>query len=169
MSSSFVCKTCGDTHEGLPTDLGWTLPDVVWFIPEADRPSRAKFDTDRCQLGDRFFIRCILKLPFNEQPGYYGWGVWVELSESSFYRYVELYDEDGSSEPAVPGHIANEIPAYPSTLGLLVTVQFQSSTSRPTVYVPATSDHPLAAAQSSGLDNQQYHAILVVTGSVSGP
>jgi hypothetical protein len=142
---------------------------VVWSIPETDRPSRAKFDADRCQLGDRFFIRCILKLPFNEQSGYYGWGVWVELSESNFYRYVELYDEDGSSEPVVPGHIANEIPAYPSTLGLSVTVQFQDSTSRPTVCIPAASNHPLAAEQSGGLDNQQYHAILIATGSVSGP
>lgn len=86
LSNSFFCKTCGDTHEGLPTDHGWTLPDVVWSIPEADRSSQAKFDADCCQLGDRFFIRGILKLPFNEQPGYYGWGVWVELSESSFYR-----------------------------------------------------------------------------------
>ena len=169
MTSSFVCNTCGDTHEGLPTDLAWTLPDVVWSIPEADRTSLAKFDTDRCQLGDRFFIRCILKLPFREQSGYYGWGVWVELPETSFYRYVELYDEDGSSEPVVSGHIANEIPAYPSTLGLPVTVQFQDSTSRPTVNVPTTSNHALAAAQSRGIDNQQYHAILVATGSLGGP
>ena len=169
MTSSFVCNTCGDTHEVLPTDLAWTLPDVVWSIPEADRTSLAKFDTDRCQLGDRFFIRCILKLPFREQSGYYGWGVWVELPETSFYRYVELYDEDGSSEPVVSGHIANEIPAYPSTLGLPVTVQFQDSTSRPTVNVPTTSNHALAAAQSRGIDNQQYHAILVATGSLGGP
>jgi hypothetical protein len=142
---------------------------VVWAIPAAERASRAKFDTDRCQLGDRFFIRCVVKLPFNEQPGYYGWGVWVELPESSFYRYDELYDEDGSGEPVVSGQIANEIPAYPSTLGLPVTVQFQDSTSRPTVNVPATSNHPLAAQQSNGVDHQQYHAILVSTGSVSGP
>ncbi len=169
MTNSFVCNTCGDTHEGLPTDLAWTLPDVVWSIPEADRTSLAKFDTDRCQLGDRFFIRCILELPFREQSGYYGWGVWVELPESSFYRYVELYDEDGSSEPVVSGHLANEIPAYPSTLGLPVTVQFQDSTSRPTVNVPTTSNHALAAAQSGGIDNQQYHAILVATGSLGGP
>ena len=169
MTSSFICKTCGDAHEGLPTDHGWKLPDAVWAIPEAERASRAQFDTDRCQLGERFFIRCVLKLPFNEQSGYYGWGVWVELSESSFYRYVELYDEDGSSEPVIAGHIANEIPAYPSALGLPVSVQFQDSTSRPTVYFPTTSNHPLAADQSSGIDNQQYHAILVATGSLGGP
>jgi hypothetical protein len=169
LSNSFICKTCGDTHEGLPTDHGWTLPDAVWSIPEADRSSQAKFDTDCCQLGNRFFIRCILELPFNEQSGYYGWGVWVELLESNFCRYVELYDQDGSSEPVVPGQIANEIPGYPSTLGLPITVQFQDSTSRPNVNVPMSSNHPLAAQQSNGVDDQQYHAIFVSTGSVSGP
>jgi hypothetical protein len=169
MSTSFTCKTCGKTHEGLPTDTGWTLPDDVWAIPEADRSTHAKFGADLCQFGDRFFIRCVLKLPFNEQSGYYGWGVWVELSESDFNRYLELYDKDGSSEPTVSGLIANEIPYYPPTLGLPVMVQFQSSTSRPSVHLPATSTHPLVSEQSSGMDNQRYHEILVATGSVSGP
>lgn len=169
MSSSFICQTCGDTHEGMPTDHGWTLPDVVWDIPEDERATRSQFNSDLCQFGDRFFIRCVLKLPFNEQPGYYGWGVWVELPEADFYRYVEIYDKDGSSEPMVHGAIANEMPGYPATLALPVMVQFQSSTSRPAVHVPSDSLHPLAAQQSSGIDNGQYHAILVATGSIGGP
>jgi hypothetical protein len=169
MSSSFVCPSCGDTHEGTPTDHGWKLPDVVWDIPEDERPTRAKFNGDLCQFGDRFFIRCVLKLPFNDQLGYYGWGVCVELSETDFYRYLEIYDKDGSGEPMVHGAIANEMPDYPTTLGLSIMVQFQDSTSRPTVQVPSASSHPLAAEQSSGIDNWRYHAILVSTGSVGGP
>jgi len=128
----------------------------------------AKFNSDLCQFGNRFFIRCLLKLPFNEQPGYYGWGVWVEVAEPDFYRYVELYDKDGSAEPPVLGAIANAMPGYPPTLGLPVTVQFQSSTSRPMIAVSA-SDHPIAEEQSRGIDNQRYHEILVATGSVGGP
>jgi len=169
LSTSFICKTCGKTHEGLPTDRGWTLPDVVWAIPETERSDQARFNADLCQFGDRFFIRCILKIQFKEQPGYYGWGVWVEVSEADFYRYIEVYDKDGSGEPMVPGSIANEMPAYPSTLGLPVMVQFQNSTSRPTVHLPSTSNHPLAAEQSAGIDYQRYHAILVATGAVSEP
>jgi hypothetical protein len=142
---------------------------VVWSIPKPIVRAGPSSIPTVCQLGDRFFIRCVLKLPFNEQSGYYGWGAWVELSESSFYSYVALYDADGSSEPAVTGHVANEIPAYPSTLGLPVTVQFQGSTSRPTVLIPTTSNHPLAAQQSSAVDNQQYHEILVSTGAVTRP
>ena len=168
MTSTFICSTCGETHEGLPTDHGWKLPDDVWAIPDGERSDKAKFDNDLCQLGNRFFIRCVLKLPFNEQPDYYGWGVWVEVEESDFYRYVELYDKDGSSERPVPGAIANAMPGYPPTLGLSVNVQFQSNTSRPTVAVSA-STHPIAAEQSTGIDSQRYHEILVATGSVGGP
>ncbi|MGO4221084.1 DUF2199 domain-containing protein [Lysobacter sp. TAF61] len=169
MSFSFVCPTCGDTHEGMPTDHGWKLPDVVWDIPEGERSCRGKFNSDLCQLGDRFFIRCVLKLPFTEQSGYYGWGAWVELSETDFYRYVAIYDKDGSEEPTVPGAIANAMPGYSQTLGMPVMVQFQGSTSRPTVHVPSASGHPLALEQTSGIDNRRYHAILVSTGAVGGP
>jgi hypothetical protein len=133
MSSSFVCSTCGETHDGMPTDHGWKLPDVVWDIPDGERSARAKFNGDLCQFGDRFFIRCVLKLPFNDQSGYYGWGVWVELAETAFHRYVEIYDKDGSGEPMVRGSIANEIPGYPATLGFpshgAVPRQHQSSDS----------------------------------------
>jgi hypothetical protein len=166
---SFVCPTCGETHAGLPTDHGWQLPDDVWAIPESDRSARAKFTKDLCQLGDRFFIRCILKIPFVERPDYYGWGVWVVVQERDFYRYVELYDLDGSGEPTIAGSIANEIPGYPSTAGLAVAVQFQGSAGRPSVLVESSSGHVLAAEQHGGMDNRRYHEILVATGAVSGP
>ena len=167
--NSFVCATCGETHEGMPTDYGWKMPDVLWDIPEERRSIEAKFNADLCRLGDRFFIRAVLQLPFNEQPGFYAWGPWVELSEQDFDRYVELYDKDGSGEPMLQGVLANELPLYPSTLGLPVMVQLRDSTNRPTLHVGTASDHPLAAEQSQGIDNQRYHQILVATGTVGGP
>lgn len=160
MSSSFTCQTCGETHDGLPTDRGWTLPDAVWAVPEVDRSSRAKFNSDLCQMDDRHFIRCLLKIPFNEQAGYFGWGVWIEVLEIDFYRYIELYDKDGSSEPAIHGMIANEIPTYPSSLGMPVLMQFQDSKSRPDVRFPATAKHPLATDKADGLNNARYHELI---------
>jgi hypothetical protein len=164
MKSSFVCATCGETHEGAPTDYGWKLPDEVWAIPEIERSQKAKFDSDLCQLGNRFFIRCVLKLPFTELRGYYAWGIWVEVAETDFYRYVELYSQDGRTEPPIPGSIANTIPTYPSTLGLPVAVQFQDVTNRPTVDVTPAGTHILTAEQTNGIDSQRYHEILVATG-----
>ena len=55
----------------MPTDHGWKLPDDVWDIPEYERKDKAKFDNDFCQLGNRFFIRCVLKLPFIDQADFY--------------------------------------------------------------------------------------------------
>jgi hypothetical protein len=152
----------------LPTDHGWTLPDEVWAIPPTERREKAKFNADLCELGERFFMRCILKLPFNQQPEYYGWGIWVEVSERDFLRYVDLYNEDGTSEAPVPGKIANSVPGYPPTLGLPVMVQFQASTSRPVV-APIDQDHPLTIDHREGIDNRRYHQILVSTGSMCGP
>jgi hypothetical protein len=162
--TSFVCATCGETHDGLPTDFAWKLPDEVWAIPEDRRSLEAKFNSDLCQMGDRFFIRAVLKLPFNQQPGFYAWGPWVEVQREIFYRYVEIYDMDGSNEPPVAGTLANAIPSYPETLNLAVLVQFQNSTSRPTLQT-VQRDHPLADEQAHGIDNRRYHEILAATGS----
>jgi len=70
----------------LPTDHGWKLPDEVWAIPPIERHEWAKFNADLCELGERLFMRCILKLPFTQQPEYYGWGIWIEVSERDFLR-----------------------------------------------------------------------------------
>ena len=148
----------------MPTDFGWQLPDEVWAVPEAERSTRAKFDSDRCQFGKRFFIRCILTLPFTEQPDYYAWGVWAEIVESDFWRYIELYDKDGRAEPPIFGSIANAIPGYTSTIGLAVQVQLQDAKSRPTVRV-VDIDHPLSMEQVAGISNQRYHDILASTGA----
>jgi len=164
--NSFVCATCGETHEGMPTDSGWTLPDEVWSLPGNRRSSEARFNADLCEFGDRRFIRCVLQLPFKEQPGSYAWGPWVELSPQHYARYVELYDRDGSAEPMVPGTLANEFPTYPSTLGLPVMVQFQGSSARPSVHVAADATHPLAAEQAEGIGNARYHDFLVATGAI---
>jgi hypothetical protein len=161
-SSGFECATCGESHDGLPTDRGFTLPDEVWAIPEEERGERAKFDSDLCRLGERYFFRGVLFVPFNEQAGEFGWGVWVEVSEDAFQRYVALYDADGRSEPPVSGTIANDIPTYPATLGLPVRVQFQTSSSRPIFLLAEDNEHPLAVEQAKGMSHRRYHEILAV-------
>jgi hypothetical protein len=100
---SFVCAQCGQSHEGLLTDQGWKLPDAVWAIPEPERATRAHYDTDLCQLDERFFIRCILRIPFSERERYFGWGVWVDVEREDFVRYVQLYNVDAHEELAKRG------------------------------------------------------------------
>ncbi len=98
-SGSFVCGTCGKTHDRLPTDWAYKLPDDVWALPAAERAEQAQYTTDLCQLGERFFIRCLLRVRMLGVDGYFGWGIWVEVQRPDFMRYVELYNDDATSEP----------------------------------------------------------------------
>lgn len=169
MTTSFLCGTCGELHEGLPTDRAWKLPDEVWALSEDEREARAKWTDDLCQLDERYFIRCVLKVPFRELEGYYGWGVWAEVAEKDFRRYLKLYSEDASGEPPVPGTLANAITQYGAAVGLPVSVQLGNATSRPNLHVPLSTGHMLAVEQAAGMSNARYHDILASTGVIGGP
>lgn len=150
-------------------DTSYTLPDDVWAIPADERASQAKWTTDLCQLGERYFIRGFLPIPFTERAGSYGWGVWVEVGSSAFERYVALYDQDASQEPQVSGHLANRVPVHEGSLGLSVLIQFESNTNRPTITFPAGSQHPFALEQREGINEARFHTILVATGAIDAP
>lgn len=169
MAASFTCSICGNAHEGLPTDYAYCLPDDVWAIPVQEREARAQWSADLCQLGSRFFIRCILFVPFTERPGEFGWGVWAEVSEAVFQRYLQVYEHDATGEPEATGVLANNVPAYPQLVGTPVLIQFGSSTERPTLRFPPSAVHMFAHEQGHGINEARYHEILVSTGAISGP
>ena len=169
MATSFSCSICGEPHEGLPTDYAYKLPDVVWAMPEQEREANARWNSDLCQLGSRFFIRCILFVPFTERAGKFGWGVWVEVPESVFQRYREVYDHDARGEPEATGSLANNVPAYSQVVGSPVLLRFGTSTERPSVWFPPGASHPFAREQRGGISEARYHEVLVSTGAISGP
>jgi hypothetical protein len=158
---SFICSECGETHDGLPTDSAFKLPDEVWAIPEPERSSKAKFTSDLCQLDERYFIRCLLEVPFTDQHGYYGWGAWAEVTLPVFMKYLDLYDKDGTGEPRLEGALANDLPTYGKTLGLPVLLQFQTPDRRPTLHFAADAQHPLAREAAQGISYARFHEILV--------
>lgn len=90
-STKYVCAQCGTTHEGYLTDRGWKMPDDAWALPEAERAARSHCDADLCKLDDRYFIRCILRVPFTERVGYFGWGVWAEVALTDFERWKRTH------------------------------------------------------------------------------
>jgi hypothetical protein len=165
MSEWFACPQCGKIHEGLPKDQAFKLPDEVWAIPEPDRSESAKWNTDLCQLGDRFFIRCLLPVPFaGSEDDYYGWGVWVEVDPAVFQRYLEIYDKDGSAEPEASGKLANSIPLYADSFGSTVTIGFGLPADRPTLTFSEDSNS-LAHDQRVGLSQQKFHELLAMMDS----
>jgi hypothetical protein len=153
----------------MPTDRAWTLPDDVWAVPETERADRANWNQDLCDMDGRFFVRGVLKVPFQSLDGYYGWGVWAEIAEMDFNRYLEIYSADGSQEPPVAGKLANDICHYGNTLGMPVSVQFGNATSRPAFSASLESGHRLAQEQLNGMSNEHYHEILLSMGYLGGP
>jgi hypothetical protein len=160
MSGHFVCATCGQSHDGLPTDWGFKLPDDVWAIPATGREAAARFTDDLCQYGERHFIRGLLSVPLPDIASDFGWGVWAEVDAAVFQRYLDLYDADGSSEPLHSGTLANSLPGYVSSLHAPVSIQFLDSTQRPLFRLPERDRSTLAIEQRTGMSSARYHQIL---------
>lgn len=160
MTDRFTCSICGEEHDGLLTDWAYKLPDEVWALSECTRAEKARFTDDLCQFDERNFIRCVLDVPFQDSSGSFGWGAWVEVDWPTFERYLELFDEDGSWEPAHAGTLANNLPAYPGSLGTAVTIELRVPTKRPGLSLKPEDESRLAVEQRGGIDVTRYHEIL---------
>ncbi len=163
---SFVCAQCGNIHAGLPKDQGYTLPDDVWAIPEVERKQQADWSTDLCNMGDRYFLRATLEVPFADSDDCFVWGVWAEVDAPTFKRYVEIYDKDGSNEPPASGKLANQIPTYEDATSERVTIVFGSPDERPKLTLASDSTYSLAIDQRRGIDRTRYHDILAAVGEI---
>lgn len=165
-SPSFVCPHCGRSHDDFPTDYGYSLPDDVWAVPEEERASKAKWTSDLCQFGERYFIRCLLPLQFTDRDGYFSWGLWAEVEWPVFERYLQIYEQDATSEPAASAKLANQPPGYERVLGCPVSITFGTSTERPRIeFFPGHSDG-LASEQVRGITSARYHQILENIGAI---
>jgi hypothetical protein len=162
LGDSFTCSICAKEHGGLVTDWAYKLPDDVWAIPEAERGEKARFNNDLCQFDDRSFIRCVLDVPFTEAPGNFGWGAWAEVDWPTFERYLELYDEDGTTEPPRSGKLANHLPAYEGSLGTPVSIHFRDPSKRPALFLKPEDRSQLALDQRAGIGSARYHEILAI-------
>lgn len=166
MANQFVCSICGKEHAGLPTDWAFKLPDDVWAIREPERADTARFNNDLCQLGERYFIRCVLEMPFTDREGFFGWGAWAEVEWEVFQRYLELYEADGRNELPKEGSLANTLRAYdPDTKGHPILIQFREATRRPSLHVFPEDVSALALEQRKGIEEIRYHEILDAIGA----
>ena len=164
METFFICPHCGNAHEGYPTDYGWTLPDEVWALSKRERKSKTSYNADLCRYGKRYFIRGVLSLPFKDQPGEFGWGIWVEVDGPIFQKYLDLYEKDALDEPRITGYLANQPPGYEDLLHHQIEIQFGISTQRPTLWFSQDSTQAMAMEQRFGIDHVRYHEILKAIG-----
>ena len=156
----WTCSRCGAEHEGVPLDWAYDRP-VYW---DGTRSEHDWLTEDLCtwtdDVGERsYFIRGVLHVPIPETGGTLGYGVWSSLSEQSFKRVSELWDDPARvEEEPYFGWLSNSLPGYPETLNLPLDVVVQEIDKRPSL-VLHEGDHPLIGEQRRGISVARVHEI----------
>ncbi len=124
---------------------------------------RAELSADSCVIElpevTHFFIRGRLEIPIVGSEDLFVWLVWTSLSEKSFRRVTELWEQPGrEGEPPYFGWLCSELPYSTPTLGLKTHVHTRPVGERPFVEVEQT-DHPLAIEQRAGITRDRVQAI----------
>ena len=152
---AFKCSCCGKTHEGSP-GFGFRAPDQYVSLSEQQKAEMSRIGDDLCMIthdeGTDFFVRAILEIPIHGARDPFLWGVWVSLSEQSFERYRQTFEEPVEGETFF-GWVCNEIKPYPSARMRPADVVVQAGRARPKVILHKDEfeDDPLVADQVNGI------------------
>ena len=150
----FVCRTCGQTHEGVPLSFAADFPDLYANMAEPDRSARALISSDQCIVDEAsFFIRGCLEIPVRDSGEVFIWGLWSSVKEEVFNEISESWQEVGREMLRGPfkARLANSLPVYPETLNLKLRIVIQPVGTRPLFILE--EEHPLATAQQHGISS----------------
>lgn len=156
---NWTCPVCKVEHTDLPLCFGVEAP---WraLVPESEAESRVALTADQCVVDEEhFFIRGHIEIPILDHAEPLAFSVWSSLSERSFRHMSERWHAaDRAADPAYFGWLCSEIPVYPSTLHLQLSVQSQPPGFVPLFTVKPT-DHPLAVDQRHGISIERWHEL----------
>jgi hypothetical protein len=159
--TSWACSVCGAEHDGLPLDWAFDAP-AYW---DGGRSETDRLGTDVCvwtdDAGTRcYFVRGLVSLPLAEGGDAFRYGAWSSLSEASFERLLELWDDPARvREPPYFGWLSNSLPGYPETLGLPVDVVTGDLELRPAL-VLRDADHPVVREQRDGISLERARELV---------
>jgi hypothetical protein len=157
---TWSCSVCGKEHDGLPLD--WSFDEPTYW--DGGRDDGDKIDSDLCVWTDDegtrcYFIRGVLHIPIVESDETFAYGVWSSLSEASFARVVELWEDPARMhETPYFGWLSNSIPGYPETVSLPLDVMTNALDLRPAL-VLHDGDHPLVREQRNGISWERVREI----------
>src|SRR5262249_15561363 len=87
---SYVCRSCGQRHDGGPFAYGSEAPAYWSETLAADKDSA--LGEEQCIIqAEHYFVRARLVIPVNDAESDFEWGVWVTLSERNFERMSQLW------------------------------------------------------------------------------
>lgn len=168
---SFVCPTCGQSHEGVPLSFAADFPDMYANMSESDRGTRALISSDQCIVDEeRFFIRGCLEIPILNSSEVFVWGLWASVKEEVFNEISESWEEEGRETHRGPfkARLANSLSVYPETLNVKLRVAIQPVGTRP-LFMLEEEQHPLAMAQQHGISRLEAMELSSILLHVQGP
>lgn len=155
----WTCATCGVEHASLPLCFG---ADAPWrtFVPQREFNGRVQLTADQCVVdGQYFFIRGHIELPIVDAADHFSWSVWCSLSEASFRRMTERWDDPRRDGDGYFGWLCTQIPVYPSTLHLQTNVRVRAVGLVPLIELHEC-EHPLYLEQRDGVTLERVHQIV---------
>jgi hypothetical protein len=160
MDYTWTCGCCGKQFNTLPLDFSCKAPDQWSALPENERAERGTLDSDLCKIDEDLFVSGCLEVPIIGREEVFIWGVWASVSRQSLERILELWDAPViADEPPKFGWLCNNLPLYPTTLGLKTNLHLRSGGVRPAIELEPT-DHPLAIEQRAGISLQRVEEIV---------
>jgi len=165
MNTAWTCACCGKEYDKLSFAYALDEPDNWGAVPREERHYRGVLGSDSCVIDQKeFYVRGRIVIPVIGFDEPFIWGCWALVSKESFERFGQLWSvEVREHEPPFPAEIANDIPLYPTTVGLACKVAMKNARKRPSFMI-APDDHPLAIEQRNGitLDRVKEIAALVM-------
>jgi hypothetical protein len=161
---AFTCSSCGDVHEGSPSFV-FRAPHNYDCLSDEQKVQMGTLTDDFCTVtndgGTDYFIRAVLEVPIHGVEEPFLWGVWVSLSEKSFVRYREIYDDDASAGEGFFGWLNSDIAVYPYAHSRPSDVVTQPGGYRPKVILHQSklADDPLAIDQAQGISVARAQAL----------
>ena len=154
-SLQFTCVACGEIHDGIPA-WHFAAPVQALAIPKEDRRNRVELTEDDCVIdGDQFYLKGLLEIPIQDTSQPFTWGVWVSVSEESYVRFSELFDDPlRESGEWFFGWLCSSVPGYPDTQLLKTNLRVREYPMRPLIELEPT-DHPLAIDQREGINRDR--------------
>jgi hypothetical protein len=125
-------------------------------IPPLERAKHGVCSGENCEIDEgQFFLHGLVRIPVIDADAtlndIFEWGVWASLGRDDYLRALDVWNRPGrESEPPRRAELANDLPQYTSTLGLIGDLVTRGVGLRP-LFILRDGTHPLIKEQKTGV------------------
>lgn len=155
MTKKFICECCGEEKEEWPA-IAYNSPSAYMNLTE-EQEKNSELTSDFCIIRYEdetcYFIRAVLVQNVVDSCQNLEYGVWVSLSEKSFYNYVENYD-DKDFTTVYFGWLANYIHGYDYD-SIPTNVEVDNSLGQPLILPHSSHEDPFVKDCYDGISLEE--------------